>query len=43
MLVKDGKKYDKYDVAVGSINGNPKSLHWDNHYSNISKYSYVLF
>jgi hypothetical protein len=42
MLVKDGKKYDKHDVAVESINGNRKPLHWDNHFSNISKYLYVL-
>ena len=37
LIVKDGRKYDKLEVVVKGINGNPMPLQLENHYFDITK------
>ena len=42
LVVKDDRKYDKLEVAVKGINGNPMPLRLENHYYDITKCLNVL-
>jgi hypothetical protein len=42
LVVKDDRKYDKLEVAVKGINGNPMPLRLENHYYDITKCMNVL-
>jgi hypothetical protein len=42
LVVKDDRKYDKLEVAVKGINGNPMPMQLQNHYYDITKCMNVL-
>jgi hypothetical protein len=42
LVVKDDRKYDKLEVAVKGINGNPMPLRLEYHYYDITKFMNVL-
>jgi hypothetical protein len=42
LIVKEGRKYDKLEVVVKGINGNPMPLQLENHYFDITKCINVL-